>query len=116
VPGRFTPLPDEINPPISTTHSTRLPDTDSTRTRTRPSSISSSLPACTTWARPGKVTSMSVASPSPVAASTSRSPTLTVRGMSSFPIRILGPWRSAITASGRPITCCARRTAETTAR
>ena len=114
MPGRFTPFPDEISPPSSTRHSTRLPLTDSTRTRTRPSSISSSVPARTTVARPGKVTSRSPGAPSPTAASTTRSPWFTARGSASTPILIFGPCRSAITASGRPSTSCARRTASIT--
>ena len=47
-PGRFTPLCDCTVPPTSTSQLARPRSTRSTRSRTEPSSISTSLPACST--------------------------------------------------------------------
>ena len=77
VPGRLTPLPDEISPPTSTRASTRPAPDSTARSRTRPSSISSSCPGVTASASPANVTSSSPGPPRPAAASTTVSPGLT---------------------------------------
>ncbi len=45
----------------------------------------------------------------PAPATTTSSSTASVAGAASSPIRIFGPWRSAISASGRPASACTAR-------
>src|SRR5438094_47495 len=102
-PGRFTPLCALTMPPARTAHSARPLRMRSTRRRTRPSSISTSWPGCST----SPITAGSTGSSpfrelsSPV--TTTSSPRASVTGPGRLPIRSFGPCRSAISASGRPI-------------
>src|SRR5262245_5009260 len=109
-PGTLTPLWLLTRPPARTRHSARPRLTRSTRSRTRPSSISTSWPG---W-RTSPITAGSTgSSPSRVPSlptTTTSSPDVSAPGAGSSPIRSFGPCRSAISASGRPSLASASRT------
>ena len=109
-PGTLTPLCELTTPPASTEHSARPLVTRSTRRRTRPSSIRTSCPGCSTSpitaGRTGSSLSRELSSPTTAISS----PRVSVTGAGRWPIRSFGPCRSAISASGRPIASCTPRT------
>ena len=104
VPGRFTPLRFEIVPAVITSASRAAVSIPTTRTRTRPSSISRSWPGTTASKISGWCRGIASLPPSaPSRTKRTRSPAARSRRPSrTVPIRIFGPWRSCRMPIGRP--------------
>ena len=115
-PGRLTPLCEVTTPPVSTAQRARPCSIVSTRSRTSPSSISTSCPGWSTSLITAGLTGSSPSLELSPPATTTSSPRASVTGPSSSPMRSLGPWRSAISASGRPISASVARTARARSR
>ncbi len=110
-PGTFTPLCELTVPPTTTAQRARPAWTASTRSRTSPSSIRTSWPGWSTWPiTAGRTGSSPSTLPSSPPVTTTSSPSASSIGASSSPMRSFGPWRSAISATGRPTSSCAFRT------
>ena len=109
-PGTLTPLCVSTMPPATTMQRARPRSTLSTRNRTSPSSIRISCPACRTSQTAVGLTGSSSPLATSCAATTTWSPRSSVTGSGSSPIRTFGPWRSAMTAIGRPISASISRT------
>ena len=109
-PGRFTPLCEVTTPPSTTAQRARPDRTLSTRSRTSPSSISTSWPGwSTSLITAGLIGSSPFVEPS-AGPTTTDSPRRNVTGSSRSPMRSLGPCRSAIRAIGRPSSPSISRT------
>ena len=108
-PGTLTPLCESTFPPTATLQCARPAFTSSTCRCTSPSSMRTSCPGTRTSASTGGLTGRSPGSPVPSPERTTSSPlaSTTVPGRS--PMRSFGPWRSAISASGRPARAWASR-------
>ena len=109
-PGRLTPLCDLTSPPTTTRQRARPCSTSWTASRTRPSSIRMSWPGRST----SPITAGAIGS-SPFSACCSPTTTISsslsrMRGSSRSPMRSFGPWRSAISASGLPVSSWTSRT------
>ena len=90
-------------PPTTTAQRARPAWTASTRSRTSPSSIRTSWPGWSTWPiTAGRTGSSPSTLPSSPPVTTTSSPSASSIGASSSPMRSFGPWRSAISAIGRP--------------
>ena len=100
------------SPPTTTAHVARPPSTSSTRSRTSPSSISTSWPGSST----SPITAGAIGSSPSVAASSAQtviwSPVRRTTGSSSSPMRSFGPCRSAMSAIGRPTSAAISRTSQ----
>ena len=118
MPGRFTPLPAEIEAAdLDAGSRPARRGRPSPARAPRPSSIRISCPGAATSARPSNVTPSSPGrGPSPDAQHQHVAGDDAARLGQPAAIRSFGPCRSAITASGRPISSCARRTARIDAR
>ena len=111
-PGRFSPLLLLIGPATRTRVRTSVPSTSSTSTRTRPSSIRIWSPFSTSPGRPAYVVEQTVESPGTVrVVIVNSSPSASRCGPpSTFPSRIFGPCRSAMTPTPCPVSSEAWRT------
>ena len=101
-PGRLTPLCVATRRPTTTVHRARPRSTASTRSRTSPSSMSTSWPGSEDLADAVGATGSSPSRAASSAATTISSPRSRLTGAGKSPIRTFGPWRSAMIAIGRP--------------
>src|SRR5438105_8953110 len=109
-PGRLTPLCELIRPPTTTSHCARPRLTLPTRRRTSPSSISTSWPGFSTSPITAGAIGNSPSEAESSAHTVTLSPVCSTTGSASSPMRSFGPWRSAISATGRPATASTSRT------
>ena len=104
-PGTFTPLCVSTTPPVTTVQRARPRSTASTRKPDEPVVDEDRRAPAAGPRRPRSgATGSSPSLAASSAATTTSSPVSSMTGAGSSPIRTLGPWRSAMTAIGRPIS------------
>src|SRR5580765_1766520 len=111
-PGRLTPLCELTRPPTTTAQLARPPSTSSTWSRTSPSSISTSCPGLSTSPITAGAIGSSPSFADSSATTVTLSPVWRTIGSASSPIRSFGPCRSAMSATGRPISAAISRTSQ----